>query len=102
MRVRVRVPDQLRGPLPAGAVVGSAAVLEGRRALATVPVVLERRLPAVSRLTVAARFVTQTWMLVAIIAVAALLVAAVVARAARHPRPPSGGQRGRSSSWEAA
>jgi serine-type D-Ala-D-Ala carboxypeptidase (penicillin-binding protein 5/6) len=83
VRVRVHVPHRLAGPLPAGSVVGTAAVVSDGRTLDRVPVVLERHLAAVSRLTLAARFVTQTWMLVLIMVVAALLLAAVGFRAAR-------------------
>jgi D-alanyl-D-alanine carboxypeptidase (penicillin-binding protein 5/6) len=90
VRVRVDVPRRLAGPLPAGSVVGSAVVMSGGRTLDRVPVVLDRRLAAVSRLTLAARFVTQTWMLVVIIVVAALLLAALGVRAARGtPDPPT-------------
>ena len=86
VRVAVRVPRRLKGPLPAGTVVGSAAVFVGRRQLTSVPVTLERPLAAVSRLTLAARFVTQTWMLATIIAVATVLLAAVLVRAVRQER----------------
>ena len=87
VRVSVRVPRRLAGPLPEGAVVGAAVVLDGRRTLTSVPVVLDRRLPAVSRLTIAARFVTQTWMLAIIVVVAALaLVGGVLVRSARRDR----------------
>ena len=101
VRVSVRVPRRLVGPLPAGAVVGSAIVLDGRRTLSSVPVVLERRLPAVSRLTIAVRFVTQPWMLAIIIAgAAALALVGVLMRSARRSRGPGGpggpgGRRGR-------
>ena len=96
VRVSVRVPRRLAGPLPDGAVVGSALVLDGRRTLTSVPVVLDRRLPAVSRLTIAARFVTQTWMLAIIAAVAALALVGVLARSGRR------GSGRRDSGWEAA
>jgi D-alanyl-D-alanine carboxypeptidase (penicillin-binding protein 5/6) len=97
VRVRVEVPAQLSGPLPAGAIVGTALVRDGSRTLATVPVVLDRRLTAVSRLTLAARFATRPWMLAVIAAgVVALLGGAAAAgrrraapRDARR-RPPRG------------
>ncbi len=65
--VHLDLPRQLSGPLPAGAIVGSADVREGSRTLARVPIVLGRRLTAVSRLTLAARFVTRPWMLAVIV-----------------------------------
>jgi serine-type D-Ala-D-Ala carboxypeptidase (penicillin-binding protein 5/6) len=93
VRVRVTVPRRLAGPLPAGSVVGTAAVLAGGRVLDKVPVVLERRLRAVSRLTLAARFATRTGTLVAIIAVAALALAGLVVRSVRRGGGSGGGGR---------
>jgi D-alanyl-D-alanine carboxypeptidase (penicillin-binding protein 5/6) len=71
VHVRVNVPHQLAGPLPAGTVVGTAVVLDGSRSLTHVPVVLERRLPAVSRITLIGRFFTDRPWLIALLAVAA-------------------------------
>jgi D-alanyl-D-alanine carboxypeptidase (penicillin-binding protein 5/6) len=59
VRVKVAVPHQLVGPLPSQTVVGTATVTDGRRVLARIPLVLSRRLPAVSGLTRAARFITR-------------------------------------------
>ena len=56
--VGVAVPRQLTGPLPAQAVIGTATVLDGRRVLARIPLLLEHRLPAVSGLSIAALRVT--------------------------------------------
>ncbi len=64
-------PHQLVGPLPAESVVGTATVTDGRRVLARIPLVLTRRLAAVSGLTRAARFVTRPLTLVVILAAAA-------------------------------
>jgi D-alanyl-D-alanine carboxypeptidase (penicillin-binding protein 5/6) len=89
VHLRVRVPHQLSGPLPSGAIVGSAAVLEGHRTLAHVPVVLERRLPAVSRLTLLARVITRPWVLALLAAATATLLAAGLMVAGRRgPRGP--------------
>jgi len=68
--VRVQVPKQLTGPLPAQAVVGTATVAAGGRVLARIPLVLAHSLPAVSGLTLAARFVTRPMTLVVLAAVA--------------------------------
>jgi D-alanyl-D-alanine carboxypeptidase (penicillin-binding protein 5/6) len=68
LRLRVDVPHQLTGPLPAQAVVGTAVVLDGRRAIARIPVLLPRRLPAVSGLAIATRFVTRPLTLLVIAA----------------------------------
>jgi D-alanyl-D-alanine carboxypeptidase (penicillin-binding protein 5/6) len=89
IRIKVKVPHRLAGPLPAGTVVGTALVVSGGRTLDRVPVVLDRRLAAVSRLTLAGRFVTQTGTLVVIIVLASLLLVALGLRAARrNPAPP--------------
>jgi D-alanyl-D-alanine carboxypeptidase (penicillin-binding protein 5/6) len=47
VRVRVRAPAQLTGPLPAHAVVGSAAVVAGGRVRARIPLVLAAALPEI-------------------------------------------------------
>jgi hypothetical protein len=91
VRVRVAVPHQLVGPLPAQSVVGTATVTDGRRVLARIPLVLDRRLPAVSGLTRAKRFITQPLALLVIAAGAA--GAALVARNVRRRRRTA--QRGR-------
>ena len=98
VRIRVQVPRQLVGPLSAGSVVGTAFVAQGGRTLARVPVILERRLPAVSSLTLAARFVTQPWMLVVIVLALLTLIAGLVGARRRDRRS----RRGRDSRWEAA
>jgi hypothetical protein len=57
--------------------VGTATVTDGKRVLARIPLVLNQRLPAVSGLTRATRFVTQPLALLVIAGVAggaALLV----------------------------
>lgn len=71
VRIRVQVPRQLAGPLPAQAVVGTATVTGGGQVLARVPLVLAHRLPAVSGLAIAARFLTRPLALL-VIAVAAV------------------------------
>jgi D-alanyl-D-alanine carboxypeptidase (penicillin-binding protein 5/6) len=67
VRVTVAVPRRLTGPMPAESVVGTATVTDGRRVLARIPLVLTQRLPAVSGLTRATRFVTQPLALLVII-----------------------------------
>ena len=78
VRVDVRpCRDSCIGPLPAQAVVGTATVTDGRRVLARIPLVLTRRVPALSGLTRATRFVTKPVTLVVIagaVAGAALLL----------------------------
>jgi serine-type D-Ala-D-Ala carboxypeptidase (penicillin-binding protein 5/6) len=89
VRVDVAVPRQLTGPLPAQAVMGTATVLDGRRVLARIPLLLQHRLPAVSGLSIAARFVTRPAALLVIVAAAALagLRLRTVRRRRRTDRP---------------
>ena len=47
VRVRVRAPAQLAGPLPAQTVVGSAVVTAGGRVQARIPLLLEQALPKI-------------------------------------------------------
>jgi D-alanyl-D-alanine carboxypeptidase (penicillin-binding protein 5/6) len=76
VRVLVRAPRQLVGPLP------------GQSVVARVPLVLGRALPAVSGLTIAARFVTKPLMLlVIVVALGLVLTAAGLARRRRRQRP---------------
>jgi len=67
LHVRVRLPHQLTGPLTRHAVVGTAFVVADGRRVGSVPLLLARALPAVSPLTLAARFVTRTSTLVAFV-----------------------------------
>jgi D-alanyl-D-alanine carboxypeptidase (penicillin-binding protein 5/6) len=89
VRVDVDVRRQLTGPLPAQAVVGTATVLDGGRTLSRIPVVLEHRLPAVSGLSIATRFVTRPVALLVIAAAAGLvgLLVRVTRRRRRVARP---------------
>ena len=91
VRVQLAVPHQLVGPLPAQSVVGSATVTDGRRVLARIPLVLTHRLPAVSGLTRATRFITRPLTLALIAAGAA--AAALLLRNVRRRRRV--GRRGR-------
>lgn len=72
VRVSVAVPRQLTGPLPAQAVIGSATVLDGGRVLTRISLLLEHKLPAVSGLSIATRFVTRPGALLVIMAAAGL------------------------------
>ena len=72
-----------------GAVVGSAAVLVGGRPVARVPLVLAQAVPAVSSLTVAARFVTRPSTLLLLVVV---LVAAMDFAVHRRQRSVSAGE----------
>jgi D-alanyl-D-alanine carboxypeptidase (penicillin-binding protein 5/6) len=87
VHVAVDLPRQLSGPLPPGAIVGSAEVRDGAQTLARVPIVLDRRLNGVSRLTLVIRFVTRPWSLAVIVIVLialALLVFGGFRRAGRR------------------
>ncbi len=82
LTTRVILPRQLVGPLARHEVVGRVQVLVGGRVIGTVPLLLTRRLPAVSPLTVAARFLTRTTTLLVLLGavIGALVGLAVVRR----------------------
>jgi serine-type D-Ala-D-Ala carboxypeptidase (penicillin-binding protein 5/6) len=91
IRIVLQLPHQLAGPLRRSTVVGIAVVRAGGRVLARIPLVLWRAIPAVSPLTRAARFVTQTTTLVLLVVV---LGAALAMTARRRLRMRRAGQEG--------
>jgi serine-type D-Ala-D-Ala carboxypeptidase (penicillin-binding protein 5/6) len=91
VRVHVRVPRHLAGPVPAQSVIGTATVTDGRRVLARIPLVLTHRVPALSSLTRATRLITRPVALAVIAAAAA--GAALLLRNVRRRRRI--GRRGR-------
>ncbi len=89
LHLKLRVPTQLSGPLAKGAVVGRATVLADGRPIGSVPLLLAQALPAVSPLTLAARFVTRTSTLVALILVLGGLGTLIIRRRGqRRTRQP--------------
>jgi serine-type D-Ala-D-Ala carboxypeptidase (penicillin-binding protein 5/6) len=84
---RVVVAPQLAGPLKRHAVVGSVVVLADGRRIARIPLLLDRALPAVSPLTIAARFIVRPFTLLAL---ALLLGGGAGAIAARRRRRHTG------------
>jgi serine-type D-Ala-D-Ala carboxypeptidase (penicillin-binding protein 5/6) len=101
VRIKVDVPARLAGPLPSGAVVGSAKVVDDGRVISSVPVMLTRTLPAVSGLTLAARTVTKPLTL-ALVVIVLVLGAIVLAARRRGGSGPRGGGRAQDSDWEVA
>ena len=89
LRIRLELPRQLAGPLPRGALVGTAVVLAGNRTIARTPLVLARAVPAVSSLTVAARLVARPFTLVVLAVLFAVAVALILRRRMRG-RDPAG------------
>jgi D-alanyl-D-alanine carboxypeptidase (penicillin-binding protein 5/6) len=85
--IRLQLPAQLAGPLARHAVVGHELVLVNGRVIARVPLLLAQRLPAVSPLTLAARFILRPFTLVLL---ALLLGGATVVALRRHGRAPRG------------
>jgi serine-type D-Ala-D-Ala carboxypeptidase (penicillin-binding protein 5/6) len=67
LTIRVDVPHQLSGPLKRHAVVGDVVVLAHGRPVARTRLLLARALPAVSPLTLAARFITRPFTLVSLV-----------------------------------
>lgn len=91
IRIRVDAPHDLSGPMPQGAKLGSATVLVGGRAVATVPLVLAHAVPAVNSLTLAARFITKPLMLVLIVGLGFVAALAFAVRRRRRGRASKGG-----------
>jgi hypothetical protein len=81
----------LTGPLPSHAMLGTAQLVVGGRTVASVPLLLSASLPAVSSLTIAARFITQPLMLVLIVLVALAVALALASRHRRRTRAAKGG-----------
>ena len=77
--------------MPQGARLGSATVLVDGRPLATVPLVLAQAVPAVSSLTLAARFITKPLMLVLIVGLGFVAALAFAVRRRRRVRASKGG-----------
>ncbi len=80
VRLRVEVPRQLAGPLRRHVRVGTVIVLANGRPIARVALLLAAALPAVSPLTIAARFIARPFTLLALV----LLLVGVGAVAVRH------------------
>jgi D-alanyl-D-alanine carboxypeptidase (penicillin-binding protein 5/6) len=91
VRLVVHAPGQLTGPLPSHAMLGTAQLVVGGRTVASVPLLLSASLPAVSSLTIAARFITQPLMLVLIVLVALAVALALASRHRRRTRAAKGG-----------
>jgi D-alanyl-D-alanine carboxypeptidase (penicillin-binding protein 5/6) len=85
---RLELPRQLVGPLKRHAVVGRLILIGDGRVLARIPVLLAKRLPAVSALAIAARFITRpsTLIVVAIVVVLAIVAVFAVRRVRARPR----------------
>ncbi len=67
LTTRAQLPRQLAGPLRWHAVVGEVLVLANGRRIARIPLLLARALPAVSPLTLAARFFARPSTLVSLV-----------------------------------
>ena len=82
--VRVRAPRELTGPLPRHRVIGTAIVLAGSTVLARIPLLLARRVPAVSTLTLAGRFITRPSTLVLLVLLLGAAAGLIAWRAGRR------------------
>ena len=72
--LRIDAPRQLAGPLKSHTVIGRVVVLANGRAIARIRLLLARALPAVSPLTLAARFLTRPSTLVSLFALLGVVV----------------------------
>jgi serine-type D-Ala-D-Ala carboxypeptidase (penicillin-binding protein 5/6) len=78
--VKVFVAHQLAGPLRRHAVVGYALVRSDGHTLARIPLLLAQRLAAVSSFTLAARFITRPFTLLAVVVLLGLAAGLIVRR----------------------
>jgi D-alanyl-D-alanine carboxypeptidase (penicillin-binding protein 5/6) len=85
IRVRTFVPHQLAGPLAAHKIVGYALVRAGGRTVARIPLVLAQRLAAVNSLTLAARFITRPFTLLAVVVLLGLAAGLIIRRRGHSP-----------------
>jgi D-alanyl-D-alanine carboxypeptidase (penicillin-binding protein 5/6) len=86
VRVVLRVPKELSGPLPRHAVVGEAIVYAGRRVAGRVHLILARALPASSPATTAARILLgPSRLLLLMLAIGALAAGHTVRRRRQTP-----------------
>lgn len=83
VHIRVHAPRELLGPLPRGAIVGSATVGAGGRVLGRVDLLTARAVPGHSGLARAVRFLGPPGMVVLVVA---LVLAAFAIRRRRRPR----------------
>ena len=83
-----RLPAELRGPLPAGRMVGTMAVRVDGRVVDRVPVVTAQRVPAPSRVEQVREAVLRPWVL-APVAIVLIAVSLSVALARRRRRTPA-------------
>jgi serine-type D-Ala-D-Ala carboxypeptidase (penicillin-binding protein 5/6) len=90
VRVAVKAPAQLTGPLRRGARLGVAVVTADGKPVARIPLLLARALPAVSPLTIAARFIAKPAMLMILVVLVGVLALALLVRRRRRARVARG------------
>jgi D-alanyl-D-alanine carboxypeptidase (penicillin-binding protein 5/6) len=86
VHVAIRAPEELQGPLPRHAVVGTATVRAGGRVLARVPLVTRFAVPEVGLLERAGNLVARPGSLIAIVAIVGGAVAVLLRRRHRSRR----------------
>jgi D-alanyl-D-alanine carboxypeptidase (penicillin-binding protein 5/6) len=74
VRLVLQLPHELKGPLPAGAVVGHVVVRAGARRLARVPLVAGRRVPKIATVTRVFRDLRTPAIVVGVLALLALAI----------------------------
>jgi serine-type D-Ala-D-Ala carboxypeptidase (penicillin-binding protein 5/6) len=79
-RVMVRAPEELQGPLPRNAVVGTATVSAGGRVLARVPLVTRTAVPEVGLLERAGKAVARPGSLIVIVVIGAVAAGLLLLR----------------------
>ena len=90
VHVAIKAPAQLTGPLRRGARLGVAIVTADGQSVARIPLLLAKSLPAVSPLTIAARFIAKPLMLLILLLLVACPALAFVMRRRRRGRVARG------------
>jgi D-alanyl-D-alanine carboxypeptidase (penicillin-binding protein 5/6) len=83
VHLRVTAPQQLDGPLERDAVVGSVAVMDGRKLVRRIPLVLAAAVPAPAPVTSALDFITRPFTLVVVVVLIAAVIGLAIFRRAR-------------------
>jgi serine-type D-Ala-D-Ala carboxypeptidase (penicillin-binding protein 5/6) len=83
VHLKVTAPQQLSGPLELDAVVGSVAVMDGRKLVRRIPLVLAAAVPAPAPVTSALDFLTRPFTLVLVVVLIAAVIGLAIFRRAR-------------------
>jgi serine-type D-Ala-D-Ala carboxypeptidase (penicillin-binding protein 5/6) len=83
LRLAINAPHELNGPLQRHTVVGTVAVVSGRKVVARIPLVLAGAVPAPAPVTSALDFITRPFTLVLVVVLVAAVIGLAMFRRAR-------------------